>query len=172
MRGMFHPVTSTGSMATQGRRLWGERVSQTQMGAGVATSPHSSAEECRRGGILFGDRFRPRPFGPGRFRRGSASPEGFAKFRYAVRPSEDFRSAAFPLPEGSGPALDSRWKVGSARSGFRLPALRASSSKPSLPAAALLHPFLRTSSRFAAVAVAGCFAIRFRFAALPATQTS
>jgi hypothetical protein len=69
---------------------------------------------------------------------------------------------AFPVPplflplEGLGPAFRALEESGfGSLSAFAIHALRASSSN-TLPIALPRHPFLRTSRRFAAVAVAGC----------------
>ena len=83
------------------------------MGAGVATSPHSSLRLLLPGQSPFsGRRFRPRPCGPGRFRsRGLppkvrstafavATPCGFASTFALPRPCGHVR--AFAVPQASG----------------------------------------------------------------------
>jgi hypothetical protein len=114
---------------------------------------------------FFGDRFRPRPFGLGRFRRGFRVARGFRKFRYAVRWSEDvpFRHVSV-RPKASGPASGHLRKVGSARFGFRRPALRASSLN-TLPIAlqllfSVLANFKTASPRWQWLAAVDPFPVR------------
>ena len=117
------------------------RWPQTQMGAGVATSPHSSS----------GDPAGAAPSLETGSGRGFSAPVGSVAFprrpeatqsRYAVTSARSHPvPPRFLCPKASVPASDFLRKVGSARSGFRHPALRASSSdrptKP-LPAASVL----------------------------------
>jgi hypothetical protein len=94
----------------------------------------------------FGDRFRPRPFGLGRFRRGCRVARGSRKFRYAVRSVRRLSvPPRFRPPEG----LRSRVRAleESGFGSFRLSPSRASRfflEHPTTRLAAVL-PFLRTS---------------------------
>jgi hypothetical protein len=126
------------------------------------------------GQLWLSDRFRPRPFGLGRFRRVSASPGGFAvPLCGSLSPEGVSGSAAIPWPEGLGVRVGLTLESGFGS--FRLSPSRASRFFLRSSCRPLCRCFFRSCELQKPLRRGGSgwlLSIRFRFAALPATQAS